>query len=441
MGMTSGARSTFSDAIGRLRGSQLAVGSLVVFGIQVAATIVRYAANVVFARLGGAGQFGYFSFASAWVQLLVAPAAIGLTFSVLRFIPTYQGSGDHPRLRGLVRRGLQVTAGGSVAIAAAGILIAALIPMNSAKRLVLVVALATLPILALVNIYKEMTRSTKRMLPAYGFGELLPPAAVLLCTAAAVLAGVRMTAVTMTELTAAGFAAAMVLQRLGLRYSLGRLARSAKPAFETGMWMKVSLPLFVLAVVNGFMNRSDILFVGIFRSAAETGAYSAASRTASLVSFVLGAVLAILAPMISSAHADGRLDDLRDLVVQAVRWSTALSLVVVAVQVVFAAPIMAVFGGGFSSGVLPLRILAIAEVVNAATGPVGVLLALTGSQSTVARISATCLFLSVVAYVFVVPHFGTTGAAVVAGAVTIVWNGWLYVVVRKRFGFRLYGLV
>ncbi|MGH3426199.1 MAG: hypothetical protein ACRD3Q_21945, partial [Terriglobales bacterium] len=62
-------------------------------------------------------------------------------------------------------------------------------------------------------------------------------------------------------------------------------------------------------------------------------------------------------------------------------------------------------------------------------------------QKTVAGVSVTVAVLSAFGYLALIPPLGGTGAAIVMASAVSASNLWLYVVVRRRFGFRLYGFV
>src|SRR6202043_3821244 len=97
---------------------------------------------------------------------------------------------------------------------------------------------------------------------------------------------------------------------------------------------RVAAPLFLLVTITGAMNYADILLVGSFRNATETGLYTAANRLANIVSFVLVAVTGILAPMLVSTHRTGDRAQLEKLMKSAIRWSLVPSIICVIPMVV-----------------------------------------------------------------------------------------------------------
>ena len=71
-----------------------------------------------------------------------------------------------------------------------------------------------------------------------------------------------------------------------------------------------------------------------------------------------------------------------------------------------------VFGASYESGSLPLVILALAQLIHVGTGPVGLLLIMTGYQNRWLLISGMMLFVNSALNWLLVPRLGLPGAAV-----------------------------
>ena len=293
----------------RLAASSVVRGSILVFAIQGFGTVVRYLIQVLFARVGGSAAYGEFSFAFSWSQLLVGPAALGFTYSVLRFVPAYLHADDTARLLGMVRRSTQLVIAGACGAAGVGTIVGWVLVPPGAKLGALLVGFWMLPALVVVNLQRELIRGAHRLLFAYGTADLLP-ALVTLGASAALVALTTITPIIMLLLVLAGFLVALLVQRFFMTWALRVNERPVRRQYETSYWLLTSLPLGINVIANNFLARSDILFLGSFRSASETGVYSAASRTAALVAFVLTAVSGVIAPIIGSRYAA---DQMREL--------------------------------------------------------------------------------------------------------------------------------
>ncbi len=410
----------------------IAKKATLVLAVGIATAVVRYLIQVLFARQGGPVEFGHYSFAFGWTQVLVIPATLGLTLSVLRFVPQYMEEERWGLLRGLIRRGSQVTVLSGILFSAAGAAIVLLVA-NGPSQGPLLLGMALIAVIALVTVLRETTRGTHRVVLAYGVGELLPMGLILAAAIALPLAAGHITAEGMLIVTGVGFALALGVQWVVLRRAAPQaFAPSVRPAFEMRTWLVLSAPLWLVSLFTLLINQADLLVLGVVKSADEVGVYAAGSKTAWLVSFVLTAVSAVLAPVFVRHHTAGDMIALR----ATMRFGTRLifwpSLVLAGILFAWPDLVLAAFGSGFEGAATIVRILAVGQLVNALTGPAGYLLLLTGAQRTVARVYGAAAAVQILLLLVVVPRFGTDGAACVTAATIVVSNSLLYVFARRR---------
>ena len=410
----------------------IAKKATLVLGVGVATAVVRYLIQILFARQGGPAEFGRYSFAFGWTQILVIPATLGLTLSVLRFVPQYIEEGRWGLLRGLIRRGSQITLLGGLLFSAAGAAVVLLVA-NGSSRDSLLLGMALIVVIALVTVLRETTRGTHRVVLAYGVGELLPMALILVAAIALPLAAGNITAEGMLIVTGAGFLLALGVQWVVLRRSAPQaFAPSVRPSFEMRTWLMLSAPLWLVSIFTLLINQSDLLVLGLIEPSREVGIYAAGSKTAWLVSFVLTAVSAVLAPVFVRHHTAGDMASLR----ATMRFGTRLifwpSLILAGFLFAWPDLVLAAFGAEFEGAATIVRILAVGQLVNALTGPAGYLLLLTGGQRTVATVYGSAAAVQILALLVLVPKFGAEGAASVTAATIVVSNSLLYVFARRR---------
>ena len=421
-----------SDVRRALPVSALARTAGVVLAVQVATGIARYLVQIIFARRGGTVDYGMYSFAFGWTQLLIIPATLGLTLSVLRFVPLYIHEERWGLLRGLIRRSCEVTVISSVAFSAVAIGIVLALSTGSSQPS-LIIGMALIGVVGLVTVLREATRGTHRVVLAYGIGDLLPMVAIVV-VAAVLPAGVGdLSAEQMLLATAAGFLLALAVQPFALRRAAPRaFAPGMRSSYEMHAWLTLSAPLWLVTMFTLSINQSDLLVVGILKSSSDVGVYAAGSKTAFLVSFVLTAVSAVLAPVFVRHHAAGDVAGLRDAMRSGTRLLLWPSLAIAAVLFAWPQIVLGAFGSGFESASTVVRILVVGQFVNAITGPAGYLLLLTGSQATVARVYGFSAVAQIALLLALVPNFGIDGAAVVTAATITVSNCLLYAFARQR---------
>jgi len=94
--------------------------------------------------------------------------------------------------------------------------------------------------------------------------------------------------------------------------------------------------------------------------------------------------------------------------------------------------LLSLFGADFVAGYPALIILTAGMIVNAAAGPVGLLLNMTGHQRLCAKIFGTSALINVVLNALLIPQLGIVGAALATAATMILWNLWLLIMVARK---------
>jgi len=94
------------------------------------------------------------------------------------------------------------------------------------------------------------------------------------------------------------------------------------------------------------------------------------------------------------------------------------------VTIVFAHPLMRIFGPEFEAGSIVLVIGTLGQVINCGTGPVGYLLLMSGNQSRLIRVQAAMTAITLVLNAVLIPRWGITGAALSSAITNAATNTW-----------------
>lgn len=409
----------------------LARGASVAFVIQVAAVGLQYGAQVLLARWMGSEDFGGFSFAFATAQTLGVLAAVGLPVAALRFIPDYSRADRRDLLRGFVTSSRAITLLVGLTLGAlGGAAIHWLAPARPPFP-ALLAGMALIPLMGLMILNQELTRAQERVALAFTPPKVLLHVAIIAGAFTIHRLGGGLSA---TEGVLA-VAAALVLVIGVQTHVTGRMVSAGAPrAYVLRGWLAVALPLLLVQESNILLKRTDIVMSGFFLPAAEVGYYTAATRTAALASFVLLAINAIGAPVIARLHAAGDHEDLQYVVTRIARWSLGFSALLALGLVLFADPILGLFGPDFVAARVPLYLLAGSQLVLASAGPGGHLLSLTGHHRTSAMIYGSTALLNIVLNLSLIPTLGMIGAAIGTSVSTIGLTAWTVRRVRTDVG-------
>ncbi|AEB12562.1 flippase [Marinithermus hydrothermalis] len=418
----------------------LARGAGIAFVLQASGTGLKYLTQVLLARWMGAAEYGVYAYAFTWANLLSVLATLGFTTGSLRFVPEYLAKEDWAHLRGFIRRVRQLVLLAGLLLAAVGGGILILLHSPQMNTTALLLGMALVPLLALVSVQREMVRGTRRIALAYAPPMVLQPVLVLVAAFLMLSSLGGLTGVAALSAFALALLIVLGVQGWGLVQTLPQEAVSMPPRYETARWWRVSFPLLLVSGSLIVLNQADILMIGIFLGPKEAGIYMAATKTAALVSFVLVAVNAIVAPMISELHTKGDREELQRMVSAAVRWMFWPSLSVTLGLLLLGRVVLGLFGTEFPMGYSALVLLALGQLVNASVGPVGYLMSLTGHQDLSAWVYGLSALVNIGLNALLIPIWGLIGAALATMAAMVLWNAWLYVLVYRFLGLDVFFL-
>ncbi|MCE2846191.1 MAG: flippase [Sphingobacteriales bacterium] len=191
---------------------------------------------------------------------------------------------------------------------------------------------------------------------------------------------------------------------------------------NTRLVLNESLPMMITGSVFFIMNWTDNLLIGLLGTARELAYYDSAFKLASVTALALMAINAIQAPLFAEAYQRKDMPGLADLIYKSTRMLFITTIPASILIVLFAKPLLGLFGPEFVSGELAMKILVAGNVVNALTGSVGILLQMTGHQQEYNRIILWSSLLSVLLCIVLIPKYGIVGAAIASSATRIIQN-------------------
>lgn len=385
-------------------------------GVLVANAIalpLGFAVHLFAARLLGKASYGEYSIAVTCANLLVIPLCFGLHTGTVRFLPAYTGTDELGKRSGYLRFSRWLCLAISVSVAALGALALQLgnwAISPSLQRALLCLALQ-LPGLALFTLYCAYLQSQRRVVAQAIARSLVRPLGLLagLVVAAPLLESQPMAALVVIIET---FAIVFTLGGIGVatREHDAEL-REPKPLYEAALWIGSSVRLVVLQSFVVLQNWADVLLVGVFLGAANAGVYAIARRLARLVDFLLEATTPFVAPVAAKYYAQGRLTELRRLILVATLVTGMTGLLLAGSMAYLGETLLGLFGDEFTSGHTVLSILLAGHAINAVTGPAGAVLVMTGHERLCTLLMGLTALACVLLNLFWIPRAGLAGAA------------------------------
>ena len=393
-----------------------------------------YFFKIYLARVLGAEGLGAYTLGMTLISFLGVFNALGLPQAAVRFVAVYSATGKHNHLHAFL--------GGSVAL---------LLLSNTALGAVLLLAGPWV----VTHFYR--TPSLSRYLPLFGalmllgclttfFGQVLAGFKdVTRRTVITNFVGNPLTMVLSVALIAGGLGlrgylvaqvASAVAVLILLVISIRKMAPARGESFQ-GVGSEVRSAVFSLSaaflgvgILEFLLSQVDKVLIGFWLDARAVGVYAVATAIVSFVPVALQSVNQIFSPTIADLHARGATEMLGRLFQTLTKWILALTLPLAAVVIVFAAPLMGIFGREFESGWPILVIGVIGQLVNCGVGSVGYLLLMSGHQYRLVKVQAAMAAVMIGVSLLLIPWLGIAGAAIAAAITNVASNLWYLKEVR-----------
>jgi O-antigen/teichoic acid export membrane protein len=415
------------------RGS-FARASLATLTMRFGARLLALPTALILARTLGPARYGAYAYGLGWAVLLGLVAVVGLDRFLVRTVARYTALDDPARVRGVVRWGAQAATLTSLAFAG---LFAAVAPLfvKSSFLPATWICLALVPLFALTAIRQAVMQGLGRVELSFVPDQIVFPAALLVLVAVA--AGTHLVDLDARWAAALNISASALAFLLGVvlvRRSLAGTTAAAPPLQEPREWMRSLAPFALIGFVTLAQVQAGVLILGSLGRATDTGVYQVAARVAEVASLALVAINAPLAPRVARLHALGDRRGLAGLARGTARAGFAVCLPLAVLALAFRGPLLHLFGSGYGAGSTALVFLVAAQAFSAFTGPVGVVLMMSGGERIAAAGFAVGLVVGVGSGIPLASAYGTTGAAVAQCLGVVAWNLVLWAVVRRRLG-------
>lgn len=414
-------------SVDRLSVRGLARNGAIAGGIKLASAGLSFLMFVVVALVTDERQFGLFSAAYAGASLVSFFNTLGQQSAVLRFWPEHSSSGNLPTAHSFMARSLLVAGAGALAsvllVCAIGLL-----PWFQAATPEWMSLCFGAAVLAAGLGWSEVTSGALRAKGVLIAG-LLPRDViwrVLIIAVAATLwwLHIEVPGSTAMYLTGGLLLLAVLPQSIRLIRETARADRTPLTAGQLTEFRSVTSGLWGITSVPPALAQISTLMVAGILGPEAAGAVFVAERTTRLINIALNGINQALAPEISSGFHSGDIAFVRRL-----SHLTALGASLVAVSVfivfgLFGKEVLAIFEPSYATPTMHAVLLTfcIGTSVACASGPVEVLMQVTGGQHQLLRILAIVNPIGLLAIAVFTFMFGPIGAAASIAGTVAIWN-------------------
>jgi O-antigen/teichoic acid export membrane protein len=393
---------------------------------------------VVLARWLGPAALGLYALGWGAFRLLSLPATLGLNQGIQRFgsISRAVGGRGGARLLATTLRLTALTGGavGVVLLVATPWLAPRLSPDPDLAPILWAFAVA-LPLSAILRVAAAATRVAQDLRVSVAVEDFGQPFLFAALAATSLGLGLGVVGVAVASGLSFGLTAwpAVHWARRWFPHAGPESAGKGAPIVGVSALLRYSIPTALAGTVGVTMTWLDRLLVGYYLPTEAVGWYQVAAQTSGAFAVVLGAFIAIFAPMIAGLLEKGEGERLQELYRVSTKWGVLAILPGALLCLVFAEQsIQAIFGAEFLPATAPLVILVVGQVVTAVTGAVGYVLMMGGHERLWLWLSLAALAADTVLNVILIPPFELVGAAAATTiSVGVLFGAGLFLVRRK----------
>lgn len=413
----------------------LKIGSIGSLGIKFFGALTSLAVSILLARFLGLRGYGVYVLVLSIITLLTIPLTMGLPLLILRYIPKYELENDKAAIKGLMRKSHLFILLSYLVIALIFVVIYFIFKDQLYRRFVetFAMGLLLLPILGYSEVGASTIRGLRYIIPGQLPGIFLRSLFLLLGILGYILIFDELTpqAAMATHAISALFSYAFIhwILRKKLLHSL----RGITPRYETRIWVKESLQFTGNMGVNKLKTRLSTYILAALGGPVYVGLYEVALKGSNMVIFGLTAVNSALGPFISRFYAKDDRSGVQHIITKATRVIFLFALPVALVFIIGGTYIIdLLYGEEFAGSYLPLVILCLGQLFNAAAGSVALLLKMTGNQKFVLRVNAINTFVNLFVAIPLVMYYNVVGAAAAYGLLIVVQNVILWMYAKRK---------
>jgi len=412
--------------------------SSVFFAGTIFTAAAAYLFKVYLARVLGAEALGIYALGMTIVGFLSIFNSLGLPQSALCFVAAYAATGKMKLLGGFLARSVFLLLVSNLLLGA--VLIAT--GRWTAIHLYHTPALgAYLGLFALLMVFGTMNGFFGQVLTGYKdvarrtlITNFIGTPAMMVLTILLVWWGLGLWGYISAQVLAAVLTTALLT---AVAWKLTPKEARSPSLWRNGFEKKVvsfSIASFGMLFLQFLMAQADKILIGFYLNAREVGIYAVAMGLVAFVPSVLQAVNQIFAPTIAELHARGDHEVLGRIFQTLTKWILGLTIPLITMLLIFAHPLMRIFGRDFEAGWSVLVIGTLGELIDCGVGSVGFLLLMSGNERRLLRIQMMMSAGIVSFNLLLIPRWGIVGAAIASAITNIIANLWCLKEVHHALG-------
>jgi O-antigen/teichoic acid export membrane protein len=414
----------------------LARGAAATLVIKCVAMPITLLFQFALVRLLGAEAYGEFIYAFTWYVSLLPLASFGLQEATVRFVAEYRAMELSSTLQGYLRWSKSLALSAASLLSTAGIAVLIIFRSSFTPTLfwTFLILAVSIPLGSLAMVNSMILRAVERFVAAQVPHQIVQPltALILVWIAVVGLGAGKIAPVAAGAMLVSSSLFLFTSQLLSVS-AFRNIKSSVPPEYRVREWT-VSAVHFVGLAAIALLTRADVLMLGVLTDTFTAGIYATAVQLHVFAQFAFNTMAFVIGPRIAKLQATGAKAELQKMLSMTTVGNTAVALAAGFVLIGFGRPILRFYDGSFVEGYVPLVILVFSVIYNVLTGPVGLILTMTGKHREALTLTGIAVGLNVVLNASLIPVMGMNGAAVATATTIVCWKTVGLVVVRKTLG-------
>lgn len=199
--------------------------------------------------------------------------------------------------------------------------------------------------------------------------------------------------------------------------------------------IKVSFPMMLSSILLILLATVDTFIIEYFKGIRSVGIYAIATKIATLVIFFNTVLNVIVSPKISELYYNNKQKELEYLLKKITTINFFIIIPIVLILIIIGDILLSVFGNEYLSGYTALVFLLIAQLINAASGPTGNFMNMTGNETTFVIILIIALLINITLNIFLIPEYDISGAAFATLISMGFWNISIIIFIKINQGY------
>lgn len=387
-------------------GSIVFLGALFGYGSQLVI-------GIFLTRLMGAEQYGHYKVAILAGEMAAGFALLGMDAAQVRYIPIFASRHDEAGLWGTLQVGVGFTTLLSLLIGSGLYMLAAPIAQflfhEPQLAPLLRIASFIVPFSALSSILGSSTMGFNKMQYQVGAKQIAQPITRLVLLLPLMFLGLTAGKAMAAFIGGSIVTCVMLLYFLNHLFSLNRPINTARR--DTRELLRFSLPAYFSTLIAIFGPGLQTLLLGSLNTMTTVGIFAVANQVSTASTLFNQSIGTASSPIISELHGQRKMNRMAHFYKTTAKWMFTVNLPMFLILLLLSTPILSIFGKEFVAGSTALILLSLANLVIAATGVSDGVLAMTGNTSTKLANSVVQVVLSIGLCIWLIPRWGTIGAA------------------------------